>query len=141
MRVRVDVISDEAIRRLNDTGERAVYLRPVLVAGSTVLNQGLIRNFRSQGRDIGTPWPRKADGSRATLVKTGALQAQVANLSRQTKTMGIAGMKGDRAFIARFHQGGTSRGLPARPIMGYSSATRYGLIAMVERYLVDGKQP
>lgn len=138
MRVQVDVLSAKAIKQLGATEHRAEYLEPVLRVSARVLGEGLTRNFQTRGSFFGSPWPAKKDGSPATLNRTGALQSSVAGLTRTTKAQAIAGFSGPEAFIARFHQAGTSRGLPARPLVGHADITRTRLIDMLERYLVDG---
>ena len=141
MKFALDVRNDRKVADdLVDLGERARNAQPLLRAASEVLAGGLARNFRSRGAELGSPWPAKADGSPATLHATGALEAAMTGpFSRTTKTMGIAGARGDSAFIARFHQGGTKSGVPARKVIGVSRRDESVLLAMVQRYLLSDR--
>lgn len=144
MKFALDVKNDRAVADgLVDLGQRATSAQLVLTAASGVLQAGLARNFRSRGSALGAPWPAKKDGTPATLRDTGGLEAALTggsgSFKRTTATMGIAGARGDSAFLARFHQGGTSRGLPARKVVGVSTTDQAVLLRMVQRYLLAGQ--
>ena len=145
MKFALDVKNDRKVADgIIDLGGRATSAQPVLTAASEVLQAGLARNFRSRGGALGAPWSARVDGSPATLQgETGGLEAALTggdgSFKRTTATMGIAGARGDSAFIARFHQGGTTRGLPARKVVGVSDTDQAVLLKMVERYLLGNQ--
>lgn len=142
MKLRMDVKGDERVEdQLKKLGLRARSPQPVLTQVGRLFRQGFQRNFAAKGGYFGDPWPALSPatsarkGSSQPLVATGALRASLGAKTRVTKTQVRTG---SADFKVRFMQGGTERGVPARPAIGIAPQDKRRAVALLEAYLLRG---
>lgn len=138
MKLDISVLHDEAVKTdLHMLGNRAANPLPAFSRVGLLLEAGIRRQFASRGAEFGKQWPALAaetaarKGSSTPLVDTGAMLGSL--YSKPLKASVKAGLKD---YKARFAQGGTSRGEPARPVVGASRGTEGAAINMVRDYLL-----
>jgi phage gpG-like protein len=125
----IDVKNDDRVAGdLTRLGVRARNPQPVLARAGGLLEAGIRRQFSSRGGEFGGRWPGTAD-----LVDTGAMKGSL--FARVAKTQVTVGLKDPKA---RLHQGGTSRGLPKRQLVGRSTTTEIHAMEIVQDYLLGG---
>lgn len=144
MKFAAEVVGDKKTGHLlQQLGHRAADPRPVFKEIADLFQRGQARQFSSGGAYFGTPWAPLAEstvartGAHRPLHLTGALERAVAGkgkgkLRRVTKTKVTVGTS---LFYAIFHQGGTSKGVPARPVVGISRRDGKQALTMLERHL------
>lgn len=150
MRLDLDLNGDKiALRKIDALGDRALETRPLLVAVGKVIQDGIAKQWETGGAYLGgegSPWPdiakstaeRKArEGLSATLHgETGKLQDSLTggqgSVIRITKLQVRVGTRDPKAY---FHQGGTSRGIPARKLVGIAPADRPKIFSLLRKHM------
>lgn len=150
MRFDLEVKGDKvAIAKIDELSDRAGDLQPVFRAAGEIIAKGLKRQFETRGAYLGgkgTPWKplaaatverKSRQGLPAdVLVAAGALAASLTggkgHVLRIAKTQVRVGTKD---FKARFHQGGTSQGEPARKLVGIAKNDREAIFRLVRKHL------
>lgn len=148
MRIDLDINGDKAAAaRLKEIGDRAVNVKPVLTQIGEVMREGLAKQWETGGAHLGgkgSPWPKLAKATierkareglnREVLRATGALESSLkggAIFSVASSQVRV----GTKDFRARFHQGGTKQGMPARKLVGVAKADRQGIFRLLRRHL------
>ena len=132
---------------LDDVGDRAKDPKAVLNRIADTLQSDQAANFRGQGSMFGgwapnAPATLERKGSSRPLVATGALEQSLqkgrgkGKVRRVTKTRVTLGTS---LFYGRFHQAGTSRGVPQRKIVGIRPVRTRLAVKMLERYIAEGR--
>lgn len=151
MRADLEVRGDkEAAARLSQLGNQAVNTGPLLTAIGVLIQEGLRRNFETQGAYLGgkgAPWPKLSpetlsrktqshkplDLMRVTDALRQSLSGGQGHVFRVAKTQVRVGTKD---FRARIHQGGTPQGEPARKLVGIARIDAIRIFGMIRRHLL-----
>lgn len=129
MKLTIDVKNDEQVAgQIDQLGDRARNPQPALARAGHLLEAGIQRQFSTRGGEFGGGWPGTAD-----LKDTGAMYGSL--FTRVAKTQVTVGLKD---YKARFHQGGTERGLPKRELVGRSRTTEVHALEIMQDYLLGG---
>ena len=150
MRFDLEIKGDStATARMEELSNRAVNLSPVLTAAGEIMKKGLAKQFDSKGAYLGgkgTPWPKLAKATVERKVRQGfnpdilrangeleeSLRGGSGHVFRVAKTQVRTGTKDYRA---RFHQGGTIKGEPARKLVGLSTRDREKIFSLVRKHM------
>jgi phage gpG-like protein len=140
-----------AVRRIDELATAAGNPKPVLVAAGEIIRKGLERQFETEGRHLGDPWPalaaetleRKSRQSQSPdlMVATGALKASLSGGSGSVMRVAKWQVRvGTKDFVARFKQGGAKgarRGVePARKLVGIAARDRAEIFTLLRRHMV-----
>lgn len=144
MRFDLDIKGDQkVVDNLDDLAHRASNLKPVFEAVANIFAAGIKHTWATKGAYIDKPWPqlaaatveRKArEGKSPEMLRaTGVLQRSVLDniYTRIATTQVRVGVQGSDQYRARFHQGGTSQGMPARPLVGIAKQDRKEIFRLV----------
>lgn len=139
---------------LTGLADRAQDLKPAMRSIRDLMVEGHKKNFATQGSFLGQPWPALSAQTTERKARQGlpqnpmessgsllrALSGGRGRRTSATKTMARAGVA---QYYARFHLAGASGGrkgdLPARPLVGMTSAQVARANSIIRIYLETGR--
>lgn len=137
----LDIKGDkEAVKHLEHLESRAANIKPIFEKVGQIMQMGVKRTWHTQGGYIDKPWSQLAAATLERKLRegkpAGILQARGKLEASTTAKPFISIAKtqvrvGVKDFKARFHQGGSSPRLPARPIVGLADHDRQSIFRVV----------
>lgn len=154
MAVNVEVAVDgleAAMEVFEKIGYHATHANPAMKRCVAIMQTGVRRNFETQGNYFGKPWPalaeetldkraREGQGTRILVVTGDLEQSLFGGKGRIRKATNDMAQVGTRDHVARFQQGGTKTGIPARRIVGIAHRDLEECKRVIARYLTETRQ-
>ena len=140
MRFDLDIKGDRAaIKVIDQLGDRAVNLRPVLTDIGDIIEEGIARNFEAGGGEFGEPWPALATStlerkarqglSPEVLRAMGDLEASLTGGEGAVKRVAKFQVRvGTKRYVARFQQ-------QRRAVIGISTQDRKRIFRLLRRHM------